>query len=191
MSAPANDAEISRLIDEYRAEQRAPEVLWFYRACATIQPKVIVEIGIKVGGNFKILSTHLETDGLAVGIDPWEEITREEIDSAWKMDDARCVVRHIRKNAHSPDAKRDLCALLAGRPIDVLFIDGDHSTEGMLQDYSDYSPLVRSGGLIAVHDIYYLKEVAEAWAKIPASAGERYESERNQSSIGIGYVVKP
>ncbi len=184
-----DDAEISRLVVAYRAEQRTPEVLWFYRACTAIKPRVIVEIGIKVGGNLKILSTHLDEEGLIVGIDPW--VSPDEIASAWKMDDARCVVRHIRKSSHAPDAVDDLRTLLAGRLIDVLFIDGDHSTEGMLQDYSDYSPFVRSGGVIAVHDIYYLKEVAEAWARIPASAGVRYESTRQPRNIGIGYVVKP
>lgn len=40
-------------------------------------------------------------------------------------------------------------------PYDFLFIDGDHSTEGALADFNMYSPLVRSGGLVAFHDYNY------------------------------------
>jgi hypothetical protein len=37
--------------------------------------------------------------------------------------------------------------------VDFLFIDGDHSYEGVKKDFEMYSPLVKSGGLIAFHDI--------------------------------------
>jgi cephalosporin hydroxylase len=178
------DAELGSMMDRYAAEQRAPEVIWFYRACEAIRPQVIVEIGIKEGGNLKILSTHLNESGLAVGIDPRQEIP-------WKMDDTRCAVRHIKGSSHSPETVVALKDVLAGRLIDVLFIDGDHSTAGMLADFADYHLLVRSGGIIAVHDIFYLKEVTAAWAALPALGWPRFESPRVQSSIGIGYVVKP
>lgn len=42
---------------------------------------------------------------------------------------------------------------LEGRPVDFLFIDGDHTYEGAQQDFETYSPLVRRDGLIAIHDI--------------------------------------
>jgi predicted O-methyltransferase YrrM len=44
-------------------------------------------------------------------------------------------------------------AALDGRALDVLFIDGDHSYEGVKRDWELYSPLVRAGGLIGLHDI--------------------------------------
>jgi predicted O-methyltransferase YrrM len=175
------DSELKALVTQYQAEQREAEVIWFYRAVEKIKPKIIVEIGIKEGGNLKVLSTHLDEDGVAVGIDPRQEIP-------WKMDDAKCPVHHIKKNSHLEETVEDLKAILNGREIDVLFIDGDHSKAGMLQDFHDYFPLVRSGGIIAVHDIYYLKDVADAWAEVPGA--QRFESERNQSSIGIGYIIK-
>jgi hypothetical protein len=36
---------------------------------------------------------------------------------------------------------------------DFLFIDGDHTYEGVEGDFEMYSPLVRRGGTIAFHDI--------------------------------------
>lgn len=176
-----NDVELIEMFHKYQAEQREDEVIWFYRHVKAIKPDVIVEIGIKVGGNLKILSTHLDKNGLAIGIDPRQEIP-------WKMDDAPCPVYHIKRDSHVQQTIDDLAKILGGRKIDVLFIDGDHSKEGMLQDFKDYSPFVRVGGIIAVHDIYYLEPVTAAWKELPGN--KRFESEWNQSSIGIGFIIK-
>jgi predicted O-methyltransferase YrrM len=38
-------------------------------------------------------------------------------------------------------------------PIDLLFIDGAHEYDAVLQDYDQWSPLLRPGGMIAFHDV--------------------------------------
>ncbi|HKR21819.1 MAG TPA: class I SAM-dependent methyltransferase [Pyrinomonadaceae bacterium] len=38
-------------------------------------------------------------------------------------------------------------------PIDFLFIDGNHDYEAVLQDYEQWSPLLKTGGTIAFHDV--------------------------------------
>jgi MMP 1-O-methyltransferase len=38
-------------------------------------------------------------------------------------------------------------------PIDLLFIDGNHDYEAVLQDYEQWSPLLKPGGTIAFHDV--------------------------------------
>ena len=37
--------------------------------------------------------------------------------------------------------------------FDLIFIDGDHSLEGVRKDYELYGPLIAPGGVIAFHDI--------------------------------------
>ena len=37
-------------------------------------------------------------------------------------------------------------------PLDFLFIDGDHSYEACLRDWSQWSPFVVAGGIVAFHD---------------------------------------
>jgi predicted O-methyltransferase YrrM len=44
-------------------------------------------------------------------------------------------------------------ALLRGRPVDFLFIDADHTYDGVLANVRLYGPRVRAGGAIAFHDI--------------------------------------
>lgn len=39
-------------------------------------------------------------------------------------------------------------------PIDFLFIDGDHTYDGVRTDWLLWSPLVRPGGLVAFHDTW-------------------------------------
>jgi hypothetical protein len=50
-----------------------------------------------------------------------------------------------------PETMEKVKACLAGRPIDLLFIDGDHSYDGVRHDYELYAPLTRH--IIAFHDI--------------------------------------
>ncbi len=52
--------------------------------------------------------------------------------------------------------------------IDYLHIDGDHSTAGVLADFADFSPMVRVGGIISLHDLH-LAEVRLAIARIRAT----------------------
>lgn len=54
-------------------------------------------------------------------------------------------------NSHSREAHN--VSLRELGKVDVLFIDGDHTYEGVLQDYSWFSSCVRKGGIIALHDV--------------------------------------
>ena len=47
-------------------------------------------------------------------------------------------------------------------PIDLLFIDGDHSYEGVKADILNWSVFIKEGGIIAFHDIDRLATVKKA-----------------------------
>ena len=59
----------------------------------------------------------------------------------------------IRGDSHSSGTFVDVQRRLGDRPLDFLFIDGDHTYEGVQRDFRLYNSLVRPGGLIAFHDI--------------------------------------
>jgi len=63
-------------------------------------------------------------------------------------------------------------AILAGTNLDVLFIDGDHSYEGVKADFDAYQQMVKEGGLIVFHDI------VEDWQ-------QRYGCETNKYTGGV------
>jgi len=55
-------------------------------------------------------------------------------------------------DSHSQETVDILKAKLDGRKIDLLFIDGDHSYDGVKRDWKLYEPFVRY--IVAFHDIY-------------------------------------
>ena len=42
--------------------------------------------------------------------------------------------------------------ILEGRKLDMLFIDGDHTYEGVRDNVRDFRPLIAKGGLLCGHD---------------------------------------
>ena len=81
----------------------------------------------------------------------------------------------IRADSHAAASRERVVRALAGRPLDFLFIDGDHTYEGARLDYELYASLVRPGGLIALHDIANNTEdvgVHRLWAELRASHPE-------------------
>lgn len=57
------------------------------------------------------------------------------------------------RDSHDAGTLEALRRLLDGAPVDLLFIDGDHSREGAALDVEMYAPLVRPRGIVALHDI--------------------------------------
>ena len=83
------------------------------------------------------------------------------------------VIRHgaelLFADSHTAAARDWLAGQLGTARLDVLFIDGDHTREGCLADVADYTPLVRSGGIVLVHDVLHTEEVpgvVKAWAEL-------------------------
>ena len=42
--------------------------------------------------------------------------------------------------------------------LDFLFIDGDHNYENVLLDFEDWTPLLKQGGILAIHDARMMRE---------------------------------
>ena len=72
-----------------------------------------------------------------------------------------------------------------------LFIDGDHTSEGVKRDWEMYSQLVRPGGLVAFHDIassYDDTQVARFWNELKGTV-DAHEFVLHPNRIyGIGVV---
>lgn len=86
-------------------------------------------------------------------------------------------VTHIVKTSH------DARAGWPDTPIDLLWIDGDHSYEGCSTDLADWSGLVKPGGVLACHDYGHREGVRRAWAEHIGAHPERWEPARSVRSI--------
>lgn len=139
--------------------QYASEFKGFADKVKQIEPKVVVEIGTKRGGSFFVWAryfkpTHLISVDLPGGIHGggYPEQKGPFLKS-FLSDHSEGNVHLLRGDSHSMETYEQLVALLNGRAIDFLFIDGDHRYEGIKQDFEMYHPLVRPGGYVGFHDI--------------------------------------
>jgi cephalosporin hydroxylase len=71
---------------------------------------------------------------------------------------------------------------LRGLPVDVLVIDGDHSAKGVLQDFDTYSPLVRPGGMVLMHDIAVMNDPRAQVCLVWPELSTRYVHEEIRST---------
>jgi predicted O-methyltransferase YrrM len=138
--------------------QRQYELTKLAETVRTLQPGIVLEIGTARGGTLFVFSRLAQPDATIISIDlpggdfgdgypAWKE-------SIYKKFASRTQDIHLlRADSHSHGTVSALEKILAGRKIDFLFIDGDHTYEGVAKDYANYAPLVRPGGVIGFHDI--------------------------------------
>lgn len=109
----------------------------------------------------------------------------------------RQKIHLIQADSHNPSTIKVVKDILYGRKIDFLFIDGDHSYEGVKKDFQVYGKFVKHGGIIAFHDIVLHPpetgcEVNNFWLEV----SDKYKTleiikNRNQKWAGIGIIFKP
>lgn len=83
----------------------------------------------------------------------------------------------------------------AGGPVDMLFIDGDHTYAAVMCDWLLYHKLVRRGGLVAFHDVatdaVHVSEAGEFVRRLESGAidGRTYDFTRiiQTPNSGIGF----
>lgn len=74
--------------------------------------------------------------------------------------------------------------------VDFLFIDAGHAYEQVKADFQNYGPLVKMGGLIALHDIVGGEGVPQLWEEIKGAGFDTEEivEDYGQGECGIGIV---
>src|SRR5262249_36878149 len=131
-------------------QQREREIVAFMRRVAEMGPSRICEIGAAGGGTAFMFSRALSPRGIVISIDLNMPRSLETAMIAWAREEKKILAR--RRDSHDPATVTLVRAALGG-PLDVLFVDGDHTYAGVREDFARYSPLVRPGGIVAFHDI--------------------------------------
>ena len=108
-------------------------------------------------------------------------------------------------DSRNPETWRALLDRLAGRPVDLLFIDGNHAYDCAKSDYGMYGPLTRH--LVALHDIAcfdvpHCVDVLRFWRELCETEFEHlhlsFHKKRTHEvttiwpghEMGIGLIVK-
>ena len=134
------------------------EIAKLLEIVAGLRPKVVLEIGTEKGGTLflftriadleaKIISIDLPGGPFGGGYPRW----KIPLYKSFSKEGQRIYL--LRRDSHNPRTLEEVKRISSGYKVDFLFIDGDHTYEGIKRDFEMYSPLIRKGGIIAFHDI--------------------------------------
>ena len=131
-----------------------PETGRFLHALARlIRPELAVEVGTHYGISTLWLARALADNGAGrlISLDLFDAPPMDEVRRTLERAGLAGRVQLVRGPSTTVGA--DACRR-AGRPIDLLYIDGDHRVEGCAADFETLGALVRPGGFVILHDIY-------------------------------------
>jgi cephalosporin hydroxylase len=159
---PSCNAPIGELIDfsfnVIGPSQVKSEILQLAELVQKRQPRVVVEIGTERGGTLFLWHELSHPEAVIVSIDLpggvhgggypfWKTFFYKRFA---KNNQQLCL---IRADSRSPETLEKLRSLLDGKKIDFLFIDGDHTYNGVKTDFQNYSSFMSPDGMIAFHDV--------------------------------------
>ncbi len=164
-----------------------------------LKPKTILEIGTAGGGTFFLFTKIAHPEANLISIDlpggPFGGgYTKWKVPLYQSFAKRRQKIDLLRADSHNQKTLELAKIVLDGRMVDFLFIDGDHTYEGVKRDFNMYLGLVKEGGIIALHDIVEISpkhecEVSKFWNEIK----NEYDSveiikDVNQNWAGIGVI---
>ena len=169
------------------------EITRLAEAVAALKPRIILEIGTARAGTLLIWSS-LASDRV-ITCDLQDMSIPGELFKALPPPGSDCRVTLLSGNSHAAEFRSRVAEALGGEKADFLFIDGDHTVDGVRQDYEDYKDFVRPGGIIAFHDIVEnqpleTNQVYEFWKTIrdELNTEEFVADPQGQCGFGIGIV---
>jgi predicted O-methyltransferase YrrM len=129
------------------------------RLVAETDATLVVEIGVYEGSSAVVLCAALPSSSQLHLIDPFIDEAGTSLNFGWRANPTatRLAVRRAAR-AGGPevrwhiDRSQDVGRAWEGGPVDLLFIDGDHSYEGCREDWEVWHPHVPPGGVVAFHD---------------------------------------
>lgn len=181
------------------SNQKRVEILQLLEAVRGIAPSSVLEIGVAGGGTNLLLSRAHPNVDFVISIDLY---IRNKAKLAYFAPRGQERVL-FDASSYDPRTVRAVSTALGSRPLDVLFIDGDHSYDGARRDFLAYAPLVRPGGIIAFHDIVpdeltrtgrftgnWVGEVPALWRDIRDSypGSREFIADARQDGYGIGLI---
>lgn len=205
VSSPGEWFDLVCRFDDFRPLQHKVEIVGLMDQLVALEPSRVMEIGSWHGGTAFLFARVAARDATLILLD-------SGFDAAYRAALRRLAgtgqrVICLSDDSHLPATRERVAGLLGGAPLDFLLIDGDHAYEGVAQDFRDYGPLVRAGGIIAFHDVVqdhgqrfgratnsYSGGVWKFWAELRqryGAATSELIADRDQDGAGIGVLRWP
>jgi cephalosporin hydroxylase len=185
------EARVVKCLKEMNTTQNYYEVARLCERINSLKPNTVLEIGVESGGSMNLWAEFSASDAMCIGVDMDRKIEGLQYKNRSQK------FNFIIGDSHKIETVEKVKALLGDKKVDFLFIDGDHSEQGVSVDFEKYLPLVRTGGIIAFHDINTSenKEICEGvkktWNNLKsAHKTEEFVNTEADICFGIGMIVK-
>jgi predicted O-methyltransferase YrrM len=171
------------------ASLRLDEAAYLYRLTRTERPRLVAELGRFRGGSTLVLAAAVGGDGV---VHSYDIATRQGRDGAELDRQLSAALERYgladRVVLHVEDSRR----ATPPEPLDLLFIDGDHSEEGVRSDFERWSPHVRPGGHVLFHDAIDAPDLIPTFDPGPArvAAGAGPEWEHGEAAGSLAHLVR-
>ncbi len=167
------------------------EAVQLYRLAVAVPDKdsVVVEIGSWLGKSTIVLGNALvgKTGATLACIDPFDASGDQRSAGRYQSDAKRLnssIREAFEKNLNRAGVRR-VVEIFQGyssqvaerwaKPVDMLFIDGNHAFEAVRDDFLMWSRFVKAGGIVAFHDTYFEPvEGAESYHAGPGLVIKQY-----------------
>jgi predicted O-methyltransferase YrrM len=165
------DQLVNKCIGGFSAIQNHYEMRQFLNLVLAKRPRKILEIGTARGGMLYGLAQVAQPDAMCICIDLFggrngggQTETEREVFASFGPPTQR--FHFIEGNSQSAETAGRLENILAGSPLDVIFIDGDHSLAAVEIDYATYRRFIAPDGIMVFHDISMFPESWGAKAEV-------------------------
>lgn len=203
--------DLAFTFDAFGITVQPGQVRWEFRQLLEqverIRPQRVLEIGTANGGSLLPITRLSAPNAHIISVD----LHHGEFGGgypAWRIPLYRAFARPtqrldlLRGDSHDRRTVDQVLRLLGGEPLDFLFIDGDHTFDGVREDFETYGPLVRPGGLVAFHDInppsereaidgprYLVGDVPRYWREVSRERdSQEFVAPTASGCFGIGLI---
>lgn len=134
------------------------EISELLKVLARRRVQFMLEIGTASGGTLFFFSRVATPDALIISVDlPEGDFGGGYSEAYIPFYESFVLPKQnlnlIRADSHRQSTLDSVKHILDHDKLDFLFIDGDHTYEGVKKDFEMYGSLVKRGGLVAFHDI--------------------------------------
>lgn len=145
-----NYERFSEIWGDRYVEQYRKELFDIVKEVEKLNPRTIIEVGVKKGGTLKFWEQIVPPGDVVIGIDNHPD-TRDEIEWDWRKGDRQVII--VIGDSAAPSTIERTKNALKGRLVDFLFIDGFHYEGYPKKDFDNYAPFLRRGGLVVLADL--------------------------------------
>lgn len=150
-----DDIAKSVLHQPFMAQQKWTELSRLLQLLDKERPINILELGVFKGGTIMAWTHVADKSAQIIGVD----LPNGRYGGGFTSEEAERIKRlalynqNIELLALDSHKESTINRVKKYGLFDFIFIDADHTYEGVKQDFEGYFPLLRKGGIIALHDI--------------------------------------